>query len=199
MAKQRTFIISEHQLKLLRQILIENSMPTITIEINEDENNYFNAIQNARTNREKNGIIRNLQQYYKEYCRQNYTNKSAINKSSGVNVDFVMSGIDHSLWKIQNYYLWPAIRYLPSIIEISSCNTEISQHINNPNTDRGDQAYIFNCSGEYIFRTGKETHELRISAITYKNRPNINIRHVGPNLNENQNIIKAKLVSFEIL
>jgi hypoxanthine-guanine phosphoribosyltransferase len=46
----------------------------------------------------------------------------------------------------------------------------VSQHINEPNTNRGDDVHIFNCTGEYIYGTGtdekKETRNLRIVAVT---------------------------------
>jgi len=176
-----------------------NNLPNITIEVNNYENQLINEIQNSKTENERNKKLEDFKSQYRNFFTQNYTNKSVINNTSKVQVELVNTGIDHCLRQNNNYYLWPAIRYLPSIIEMAFHTTETSQHINDPNTTRGNIVHIFYCKGEYIFKSGtnvtNKTHILRISAITFKQGLQNNFRHITEN---NEDITEAILISVEI-
>ena len=172
-----------------------NNLPIITIEINTAENYYFNKILASKTDDEKDNLIGKLKNYYTKIFKQYYTGKSEINDSSKINVKLVNSGIKHCLNQKDNYYLWPVIRYLQKAIKIAFHTTEPSQHLNDPNTTRGNITHIFYCKGDYILKSGKrETHILRITAITFKKSPHNNFRHIT----ENNKIINTKLISIEI-
>ena len=185
-----TIIISERQLPLYykycaRRLLSENATPqtpTIRIEVNADEINYFNAIQNAASQNEKNQKINELRKYYVDFFR-NMPCKSVVNKSSGVNVDIVKSGIEHSMYRSRSYRLWPVIRYLPTLIESGSYTKEVSQHINDSNTARGQDVHIFNCSCEFV-SPNTQSHRMRIAAITFKNNSKIHFRNVAKENND---------------
>jgi hypothetical protein len=193
---------------LFKQVLREtennidiNNLPVCLIEINADENSIIFNIRNSKTNNERKTAMNSLKKYYKDFFKQNYENKSTINDAAGIEVKLVNTGLNHCFQQGENYYLWPAIRYLSSIIKIATYMPETSQHINDPNTTHGDIAHIFYCKGDYIFNSEnkqiKETHVLRISAVTFKEGSQNNFRHISK-LDENQTNIIAKLISIEI-
>jgi hypothetical protein len=174
-----------------------NNLPIYSIEINAEENKYFTEIENSKTDNERKASIEMLRNYYRTFFKQSYENKTAVNSHSGIKVELVNIGVEHSLRQIKNCYLWPAIRFLLPIIKIAHHTTETSQHINNTNTTRGDIVHIFNCKGNYTFGSETENHILRISAVTFKKGNQNNFRHLSK-LGENQNVAIARLVSIEI-
>ena len=176
-----------------------NNLPIVTIEINMDEYKLFGQIKNSKTKNEKEILLNELKNHYKSiFTKNTYT----INDLSKIRVELVNTGIIHCLNQDENYYLWPAIRYLSSIIKIAFHTTEPSQHITNPNTTRGNIAHIFYCKGNYIFKKSEGeteelgTHILRITAITFKKGTQNNFRHITK-YNENQKFINTKLLSIE--
>ncbi|MDR0556504.1 MAG: hypothetical protein LBG43_01335 [Treponema sp.] len=120
-----------------------------SIEINAEENKCFTEIKNPKTDDERKTSIEMLKNYYRIFFKQSYENKTAINDPSGIKVELVNTGVEHSLRQIKNYYLWHAIRFLLPIIKIAHHTTEPSQHMNDTNTTRCDIAHIFNCKGNY--------------------------------------------------
>ena len=142
-----------------------------------------------------------LKKYYKDFFVQNYANKSAINDTTGIKIELVNSGLNHSLNQDKNYRLWPTIRYLSSIIKNAFHTIEPSLHTTDPNTTRGSVTHIFYSKGDYIFKSDmsekKETHILKIIAVTFKQGNQNNFRHITK-LDENQTIISTRLVSIEI-
>ncbi|GHV80705.1 hypothetical protein AGMMS49944_24960 [Spirochaetia bacterium] len=184
------------------KIKIDTSkFPIIDIEVSEDENNYFNAMQNSKTKEEREAVLKEIEKSYKPF-RTNYMNKSVINNASKIKILLAGKGIDHCFQQWKNYELCPAIKYLQTIIENSYHTTETSQHLDEPNTNRGEVAHIFYCNGKYINKFKKENqeklHTLRIATITFKKNNQINFRHISK-YKENKETLCVELVSIDFL
>jgi hypothetical protein len=205
--------LEEFREKQFDQILREadkidtSKLPIINIEVNDEEIAYFTAIRSATTNDEKKFELEKLKEYYRDIFTRNFENKHIIHSKTGIKISLYSKGINHCLNENKNYYLWSAIKYLKPILENAYHTTEDSQHKHKSKTTRGDTVHIFLCNGNYItlkkegqseIEEKRQTHTLRISAITFKNNKHINFHHIKK-FNENQDRLCVELESIDFI
>jgi hypothetical protein len=183
-----------------------SKLPIIDIIVNDDETDYFAALENSKTKDEKDAALAAIKKYYNTVFTNNFINKSFTNNESKIKIQLVRRGINHCFQEGTNYNLWPAIRYLKTILENAYHDEpEESQHIDEPNTTRGDIAHIFYCKGKYITKIVNEEqkqevkekiHTLRIATVTFKQGNQINFNHLSK-YKENNNVLCVELTAID--
>ncbi|GHV79029.1 hypothetical protein AGMMS49944_08200 [Spirochaetia bacterium] len=185
-----------------------NKLPIIDIVVNDDEPKYFLALQNSKTKDEKDAALASIKEYYNTIFTNDLLNKSVTNNESKIKIQLVRRGLNHCFQERGNYKLWPAIRYLKTIIENAYHDVpEESQHIDDPETTRGDEAHIFYCKGKYITKIEnkdqkqeikEEIHTLRIATVTFKQGNQVNFNHLSK-YKENNNVLCVELTAIDFV
>jgi hypothetical protein len=186
-----------------------DKLPIIDIVVDDTETKHFRTLQNSKSKEEKDAAFDDIKKYYNTVFTNNFLNKSITNNVSKIKIQLVRRGLNHCFQEGGNYKLWPAIRYLKTIIENAYYDNvpEESQHIDDPKTTRGDDAHIFYCKGKYITKieneeykqeVKEEIHTLRIATVTFKQGNQVNFNHISK-YKENNNVLCVELTAIDFV